>query len=529
MKKLHFLFRTLFPLLIFYNSNGQAPSPDWVSTYNGSDGKSDNPREMFIDAQNNIYVSGVTINKKGTQDYLTVKYNPANGQQIWFARYNGPGNENDYVYGLTVDAAGFAYVTGRSVGQAGNSDYATIKYSPVNGQTLWVNRYNGTLNSEDFAKDIKVDDGGNVFVTGFANGDPNNIFRGRALVTIKYNPDGTVAWNRSYDVSPSGGVGNSIALDGSSNVYIAGESNGGTLLLKYDNSGQLLWARTTTGGYGSGAKALIDSDGNIVVVSGSEILKYDPNGTLIWQESFNASFADLKFDASNNVYVTGFASDAGPSDYMTAKYYANGGLAWSKRFNGTSNGTDIGRVIALDNSGNVYVSGYCTMGTGRNAATNYGTIKYDGAGTLQWLALYPGHAFGIGTDNTGNVYVTGETTGGRAGTDFGTLKYPSGSAATKAVTSSSLIENSIASFSLQNYPNPFNQSTTIEYQIQQEANVKVSVYDLQGKQIATLINKNQPAGIYRINFSANKLPAGTYVYKIQAGEFVETKKLIIIR
>jgi hypothetical protein len=522
MKKLHFL-TTLFPLLVLaYPVIGQAPTAEWVKTYSGY------AREIFVDGQNNILVSGSSPNKRG-RGFSTIKYN-TNGQQLWTASYNGPGND-DYVYGLTADANGSVYITGQSAASSGTSDYATVKYDP-DGNSVWVKRYNGTLNMQDIAKDVKVDISGNVYVTGFANGDANNIFRGRALVTIKYEPDGTEDWRQTFDAGGNGGAGNSIAIDGTGNIYVTGENNGGVIVLKYDNTGQLLWTRNTTGSSGYNAETRIDAAGNIVIVSGGETIKYDANGTLMWQQHFNASYYELALDASDNIYVIGFASDQGYSDYMTVKYDPNGALVWSRRFNGngTTTGTDIGRSIALDNTGNVYVTGYCTIGTGQRSTTNYGTIKYNADGVQQWLALYPGHAYGVATDNSGNIYVAGQTSGAKNSTAFGTIKYPAGSVITsRSVTNIFPCEGKQTVFSLQNYPNPFSQSTTIEYQIPQAAKVKLTVYDFLGREITTLVNENQAAGLHRINFARNKLPAGTYIYRLQVGEFIETKKLIVLR
>ena len=107
MKKLSILSAAILPsFILFYNVTAQ-PSPDWVATYNGPANKSDNPRAMVIDGQNNIYVSGTSDGeKRGNMDYATVKYNSA-GQQLWVARYNGTGNSTDYPYNLTVDAVGY--------------------------------------------------------------------------------------------------------------------------------------------------------------------------------------------------------------------------------------------------------------------------------------------------------------------------------------------------------------------------------------------------------------------------------------
>jgi hypothetical protein len=85
-------------------------------------------------------------------------------------------------------------------------------------------------------------------------------------------------------------------------------------------------------------------------------------------------------------------------------------------------------------------------------------------------------------------------------------------------------------FSLeQNYPNPFNPSTNIQYTISSKQNVQLLVYNVLGKEIATLVNEEKPAGNYEVNFDASKLSSGVYFYQLQAGSFVETKKMILLK
>lgn len=81
----------------------------------------------------------------------------------------------------------------------------------------------------------------------------------------------------------------------------------------------------------------------------------------------------------------------------------------------------------------------------------------------------------------------------------------------------------------QNYPNPFNPTTTIKYSIPKSSFVKIIVYDILGNEIATLVNEDKTSGYYSIAFYANKLASGIYFYRMQAGNFVETKKLILIK
>jgi hypothetical protein len=88
----------------------------------------------------------------------------------------------------------------------------------------------------------------------------------------------------------------------------------------------------------------------------------------------------------------------------------------------------------------------------------------------------------------------------------------------------------------QNYPNPFNPSTKIKYQIPASLNpskggtsVTLKVYDLLGREVVTLVNEEQSAGIYEVEFDASELSSGIYMYQIRAGSLMQTKKMVLIR
>ena len=81
----------------------------------------------------------------------------------------------------------------------------------------------------------------------------------------------------------------------------------------------------------------------------------------------------------------------------------------------------------------------------------------------------------------------------------------------------------------QNYPNPFNPSTTISYQIPVPGKVTLKIYDILGREVTTLVNKEQKAGNYKVNFDASGLASGVYFYRITAGQFVSVKKMILMK
>jgi len=121
-------------------------------------------RAMFVDGSGNSYVTG--DGNGGTSqraNYDTVKYAP-DGAQRWARSYNGPGSSFDYPYDIVADAIGNAYVTGNSVGNGTNADYATIKYD-TDGSELWVRRYDSLISAGDYAYTVDVDSSGNVYVS----------------------------------------------------------------------------------------------------------------------------------------------------------------------------------------------------------------------------------------------------------------------------------------------------------------------------------------------------------------------------
>ena len=81
----------------------------------------------------------------------------------------------------------------------------------------------------------------------------------------------------------------------------------------------------------------------------------------------------------------------------------------------------------------------------------------------------------------------------------------------------------------QNYPNPFNPSTKIRYQLPNESKVVIKIYDILGAELITLLNEEKKPGVYEIELNTQSLPSGIYIYRIIAGDFVETKKMVLMK
>jgi len=81
----------------------------------------------------------------------------------------------------------------------------------------------------------------------------------------------------------------------------------------------------------------------------------------------------------------------------------------------------------------------------------------------------------------------------------------------------------------QNYPNPFNPSTIINYTLPEEAYVIIKIYDSLGNEVQTLLKQRQATGKHQVEFNGNNLPSGIYLYKLEARDFIETKKMVLLK
>ncbi|MGB2885931.1 MAG: SBBP repeat-containing protein, partial [Dehalococcoidia bacterium] len=141
----------------------------WVAKYDGQTADDDGGQALALDGSGNIYVTGYSWGNDTSSDYATMKYD-INGNQLWVARYNGPASSEDWALDVTLDSSDNVYVTGWSTGNDTESDYATVKYDS-DGNQLWVARYNGPVSGYDLAYAIAVDYSGDIYITGWSQGN----------------------------------------------------------------------------------------------------------------------------------------------------------------------------------------------------------------------------------------------------------------------------------------------------------------------------------------------------------------------
>lgn len=208
-------------LTIKYDSAG---SQLWAVTRGGGVDNVDDPKALFVDNSGNVFVTGNSNNTSlNNTDYFTIKYNTA-GVFQWAKKYNGSGNQQDYVTSITVNSLDYVCVTGWSYGGSlSGYNYATVIYNSM-GQQIAEYIYNGSGNAHDVANDIVIDEKDNLYVTGSTETGVYSEY-----TTIKYNQFGGVVWIKNYN-GLSGNTYNSsskLALDKFGNVYVTGKSGAG--------------------------------------------------------------------------------------------------------------------------------------------------------------------------------------------------------------------------------------------------------------------------------------------------------------
>lgn len=580
-----------------------AGNQQWVTYFNGTGDADEVATNLAIDEAGNVLVTGWSIGAQYDKDYVTVKYNSAGFEQ-WARRESHPSNSFDVAASLALDENGNVYVTGSSqnTGNAARppAEWATLMYNAV-GELKWIARDQQVRNFQNAAAKLAVDAAGNVYVIG-SRYDLTRQFPQYGML-VKYADNGSALWRVVFDSTGAEGysIPTALACDRSGNVYVTGAShNANFVTIKYDATGGMNWIARENAEINSlaGAAALAIDDSDNVYVTGCDdgeimMVKYDLNGVRQWRTLYRPP------DGINRVVALAIepgkiggnllmlAETGHTADYVTIKYNHAGEQQWVTRYSQTENSSDHPAALVLDGAGNVYVTGdagtikYTPAGTmawmvptgavamAVDAAENlytagcysdsldsdFFTVKFNSSGAAEWSVRYdgPGNSFdcpvALALDNSENVYVTGQSRGATSPqwSYFTTIKYTQTAVAVKEEASRLPAKFELA----QNYPNPFSAratfgspSTKIRYALAQSRQVSLKVFDILGREVATLVNEMKPAGEHEVQWTPINLSSGVYVYRLQVVDptlggtgsssassgqnFVESKKLVIM-
>ena len=402
---------------------------------------------IAIDVSGNSYVTGyfsgpatfgsTTLTSYGDYDIFVAKLD-SSGNWLWAKNAGGTGFDEGW--SIAVDASGNSYVTGyfNSTVTFGSTTLESNGYDDIfvakldsRGKWLWAKKAGGTAYDKGYS--IAIDASGNSYVTGYFQGTATfgsttlTSSGSQDIFITKLDSSGNWLWAKNAG-GTSENYGFSIAVDASGNSYVTGvfvgtasfgsttlESNGydDIFVAKLNSSGDWLWAKNAGGSddYDNGWSIAIDASGNSYVTGyfsgpatfGSTTLtsngdwdifvaKLDMRGNLLWAKNAGGTSDDIGYDiavdASGNSYVTGYfesttatfgsttLTSCGEYDIFIAKLDSRGDWLWAKNAGGTYR--DEGDGIAVDASGNSYVTGYFQGSATANAT--FGNINIYGSG-----------------------------------------------------------------------------------------------------------------------------------------------------
>lgn len=314
----------------------------WNTAYAGAAGSIDGGKFITVEGgTGDVYVTGTTYNSSGNADYLTLKYNGSTGAQTWVNSWGYSSGLDDAAIKLQLSGSNVV-VAGAVTSTANNYKVATITMSQSTGVTTATTVAAAvTTSSVDAVVDITTDNANNILIVGsqYVSGQGHNFYcqkvAGGTLVS---------AWVYTWNGASNGNdYAKAIATDASNNVFIAGSSQSSTL--------------------------------------GKELTLIKLNASGVVQNTVSSGFqgddeaVDLVIDATNNVYLTGYKTNATYHDknYYTVKYSNACTKTWEIETDGTSY-DDNGTNLTLDSLNNVIVTGQ--SGTSSTGDFRFLTTKY---------------------------------------------------------------------------------------------------------------------------------------------------------
>ena len=344
-----------------------------------------------------VYVNGALSTHVSISDsklLVTPKYDMACADQL--------------IYVIAFDEAGNSSQSPAFTIPQSDPCISVIASSSSSSQSYFAVTFGGTNNNQ--GESIAVDSSGNIYITGYFYetvdfGGGNVTSAGSTdIFVLKLNSSGTFQWVNTYG-GTSFDFGRGIAVDSSGNIYITG----------------YFYETVDFGG------------GNLTSAGGADIfvLKLNSSATFQWVSTFGSTSIDvgedITVDSSGNSYITGYfegtvdfgagnVTSAGAADIFILKLNSSGAFQWVNIFGGTS--TDVGQGIAVDSSGNSYITGSFqgTVDFGSGDITPSGfddifVLKVNPSGTFQWVSTFGGTSNDVGediaVDSSGNSYITG--------------------------------------------------------------------------------------------------------------------------
>jgi len=491
----------------------------WTYSYSGSE-----------------YYSGMEIKQSSDNGYIIIGGDiddlwlcklDSSGNYLWDKIYGGGWHD----YGHSVDQTndGGFIVTGStsSFSPQHNDDIWLLKTNSL-GDTLWTKVIGGTDDDNGYSVQ-ETDDGGIVL-----GGETNSFGAGASDIwLLKMDEDGDTIWTRTYGGANYDECGEVNQTKDGGYIIIGytksfGAGSYDCWLIKTDSLGNTQWTKTFGGTGQEYAYCVDELENGGYIFSGKTysygmgafdmyLVRTDTLGNLVWSRTG----ISVNGDGANSVEQTfdgGFIVGGFVYKYAALMRLAPENLLPSVNVLNPNGGEEL--IINSEYSITWNSNGIDSV------MIDYSTNN--GAG---WMTVTSSIPASLGTylwtiPNTPSIQCLIKIS------DIINLNVNDQSDSLFAIKDISGIEEDEIPESYKlfnNYPNPFNPTTKIKYQIPELSLITIRVYDVLGKEIATLVNEEKPVGNYEVDFDGTNLTSGIYFYRLQAGDYIETKKMILLR
>jgi hypothetical protein len=316
-------------------------------------------------------------------------------------------------------------------------------------------------------------------------------------------------------------------------------------LIKTDSLGDTLWTRTYGGIHDEwGRFADQTSDSGYIVLGQTEsfgagnydlyVVKTDTAGDTVWTNTYGTASSDYTnsmqqtSDGGFIILATSTLHSAGNHDAVLIKTDPNGDTLWTGAYGGVEQ--ESGSFVQQTSDGGYILAGQ-TRSYGSGGSDLF-IVRTDAAGDTLWTKIMGGSGDDIGhciqeTSDGGYIVAAQTDSYGAGGDDLWLIKLepdPSG------ITPKTRMNVSKRPFLYQNYPNPFNPVTHIEFGISHSGEVTLKIFNLLGEEVVTLVSDRLPAGHYSYEWTPRAgIASGIYLYRLHAGKYLETRKMILMR
>lgn len=426
-------------------------------------------------------------------------------------------------------------------------DYMSVYLvkTDINGKVEWTSTY-GNSRGIDSGSDVEQTSDGYLVLGTTENWGEG----GNDMMLLKFNSSGEFQWRNTYG-GPNDDGGSAMLKTSDGGYLLLGQTvpSGGVgksiFLVKVSADGIEQWRNNYGGGNGADGSGIVQLDDGSFIITGYTtlgddfqvyLIRVSSSGNLIWEKNYGGADYDMGSSIAKtqdgNLLVSGYTASkgAGARDGYILKLDTDGNLIWDKTY-GMEKSDQFSGVVETPN-GEIIAVGISITRTTQNEQFNSAFIvKTSSDGNQVWSQIYGGDlndSFGkVRITNDGGAICVGSTESFSKSNDIYLVKVGNSGIV------SSIENNGVnlpTSFQLeQNYPNPFNPTTRIKYQVGSIENTSLKIYDMLGREVKTLVNKLTLPGSYEVEFDGSDLSSGVYFYRLNSGEFVQTRKMLLIK